>query len=89
MRIFGAMKSSGSKEFGEFVYFNWRGYTQAEAANIFVKCRKSLTRYLINHGNLYTEFSSSSDDDESDEDSSNDNQSDIEEELNEEIDALL
>ena len=89
MRIFGLMKSSGSKEFGEFVYFNWRGYTKAEAADVFVKCWKSLNRDLINKSwNLYTEFSSSSDDDESDEDSSNDNQSDIEEELNEEIDAL-
>ncbi len=73
MRIFGAMKSPGSKEFGEFVYFKWRGYTQA-AADVFVKCWKSFTRDLINKSmNLYTEFSYSSDDDESDEDSSNDN----------------
>ena len=85
------MKSSGSKEFSEFVYRNQRGYTKAEAADVFVKCWKSLNRDLINKSwNLYTEFSSSSSSDSSSsEDSSNDNQSMIEEELNEEADALL
>lgn len=78
-RIFGAMKSSGSREFDEFVFANRRGYTQPEAADIFVKCWKNLSRDLINKSwNLYEELAS--DDTDSGDDPMSEDQPAIEEE---------
>ena len=48
VRVFGAMKSKGSKEFNNFVLTNSRGFTKSEAADIFIKCWKSLSIELIN-----------------------------------------
>ena len=78
-RIFGAMKSSGSRKFDEFVFANRRGYTQPEAADIFVKCWKNLSRDLINKSwNLYEELAS--DDTDSGDDPMSEDQPAIEEE---------
>jgi hypothetical protein len=73
------MKSSGSREFDEFVFANRRGYTQPEAADIFVKCWKNLSRDLINKSwNLYEELAS--DDTDSGDDPMSEDQPAIEEE---------
>lgn len=66
-------------EFDDFVFTNRSGYTQPEAADIFVKCWKRLSRDLINKSwNLYEELES--DDTDSQDVQTSEDQSAIEEE---------
>ena len=47
VRIFGTLKSIASSEFDNHVFDHDRGFTKAEAADMFIKCWKKLTNKFI------------------------------------------
>ena len=47
VRVFGALKSMASSEFDNHVFDHDRGFTKAEAADLFIKCWHKLTNVFI------------------------------------------
>lgn len=70
IRIFGALKAMASSKFDDHVFKYNRGFSKAEAADLFIKCWEKLSHNLIVSAWTYCE------EDESDESSDDSNQSD-------------
>ena len=71
VRVFGTLKSMASSEFDDYVFKYDKGFTKPEAADLYIRCWKKLTREFIVSAWTFNE-EDTSDDDDSDHDSDSD-----------------